>query len=496
MTPLAMVGTLDALGLAPRALGPAVAARLQASLERALPACLSDAFTPLEAVDPGAYWVLREVDVELWVPASEPDPQRQGRRIADALAAAVEAVVRRGPTSGAVRFTGRADYVAAYLRARLGGSGPGWVFARLAQLDALTAGDALPAAARAVDVPLLDVVALLVRPGGGWQRLLGALTAPETARLAEALSRETDPLSVGVNPAVEPTPPALGAPVSLADSSYPDGAVARARLSRLGLLGEWAGETGTVTAAEIRAAWRTSATLPPVPPGNGDGPAPRPVPADPYGPAADGATSAGRTDPAGAAPSILASPGVAAATLLPDLEALLRGQPELTARDEAAGWVRAAILAGVFGGAVDPRDPALSVLSGGADPPEDARVAELIAGPLAEILAGLDPAIAFVHEADAERFRGTPVRVASGALLRAFAQHLHGFGRASATHLVPRVLPPGGRLTVRDELIDAVVPAAALSVLLALAGLDAFSCRPGWLTLPVLVTHEELPWDT
>ena len=158
--------------------------------------------------------------------------------------------------------------------------------------------------------------------------------------------------------------------------------------------------------------------------------------------------------------------------------------------------MRAAILAGVFGGAFDPRDPALSVLSGWGGSADPSRIAELIAGPLAEVLARLDPVISFVHEADDDRFRGDPIRAASGALLRAFAQHLHGFGRASAAHLVPRVLPLGGRLTVRDELIEAVVPAAPLSVLLALAGLDAFACRPAWLAVPVLVTHEGLPWDT
>lgn len=495
MTPLAMVGSLDALGLAPRALGPAVAVRLQTSLERTLPASLSEAFAPLEAVDPGAYWVLQEVDVELWVPASEPDPQRQGRRIADALAAAVEAVVRRGPTTGAVRFTGRADYVAAYLRARLGGSGLGWVFARLAPLDVLASGDALPAAARAVEVPLLDVVALLVRPGGGWQRLIAALTPPEAAHLAEALSREADSPAVAAEPAGTPSPATRRTPGPRVSRVEGDGVVARARLSRLGLLGEWAGETGTVTAAEIRAAWRTSATLPLQPPGEPAGPAARQTPGLLDGAPDDGGTPAARREPAGAAPSIIASPGVAAAMLLPDLEALLREQPELTARDEAAGWVRAAILAGVFGGAVDPRDPALSVLSGWAGEAVPADIAELTAGPLSEVLARLDPAIAFVHEADAERFGGTPLRAASGSLLRAFAQHLHGFGRASAAHLVPRVLPPGGRLTVGDDLIEAVVPAAPLSVLLALAGLDAFSCRPPWLDLPVLVTHGGTPWD-
>jgi len=53
--------------------------------------------------------------------------------------------------------------------------------------------------------------------------------------------------------------------------------------------------------------------------------------------------------------------------------------------------------------------------------------------------------------------------------------------------------PLGGVARVTDELIDVALPTGPLHVLLAMAGLDAFACRPPWLSARVVVTHEVTP---
>lgn len=485
----AVLGAVAVRGRVPEGLGPDAAARLRQALD-AVPALLTDGLAPLAEVDPGAYWVLKELNVRLSVPASDPDPRHQARRIAGGLAEAIEEVVRRGPSAEAVRFTGRAAFVASYVRARTSGAGVGWVFDRLAVLDALPPGDALVAAARLVDVSLIDVVAELAGPAGGWSRLIPRMDAAAAGRLVAALGREAS----GMGAPAAALARARGAWAELVGGLGHSAARGRGgaadRLAVLGALGSDA----PLTAADVAAVWAA------VPETAGplagrrfvarrgpDGEPGSAKPGAPGEPAFEPDDSAGFQAP----PTSFASPGVAAFLLLPDLGDLLRDGPLAVDRPPAAA-VRAAILAGVFGGATSADDPAVALASGLKTEPDAGAVAALIAGPLTELTSrfAADPVLGHVHEADRERFAAGPLGLASAALFRAFARHLHGFGRASAAHLMPRVLPPGGRVHVTDEVLDAVLPQPQLAVLLALAGLDAFACRPAWLAERVLVSHE------
>jgi len=491
--PVADVETLDVRALVPSGLGPAASERMRRAVEGPLPAALVEAFEVLEAVDPGALWVLREVNVQLTVPASEPDPARQARRIAEALAEAIELVVRRGPSNEAVRFASRAEQVAGFVRARLSGAGTGWVYARFELFEALPVGDALVAAARAVEADLLEVVAALAREGGGWRRLVDVLLPAPAGRLAEAIGREAEgvAVSVGLAHAVAEARAGLWAAAGMRGVAAALGDVARLRL-----LGELA-RTRAVTDELVAAVWCE------VPPQPQSGPVfvlPGVLAAE-RGPEPDGAgateSPVRRALPgevAGSAPSFAAR-GAVAFMLLPDLDDLLAGVPGLAPDDPAAAAVRAAVLAGVFGGAIAAGDPAVTVAAGLLEDPDPDDMHAVLDGQAASWAAGLadDPVLGFVPEADAGYFDDAAhpaVATASSALVRAFARHLTGFGRASAAHLVPRVLPLGGRVTVTDELIEAVLPSAQLQVLLALAGLDTFACQPRWLPVRVLVSHE------
>jgi hypothetical protein len=488
--PVATLGSMDVRALVPRELGPPVAERMRRAVAGPLPDALAEAFGVLDTVDPGAYWVLRELTVELTVPASEPDSDRQARRIADALAVAVGQVVQRGPSSDAVRFPGRPEYAAAYVRARLSGSGTGWLFERLAAFDALPATDALLAAARAIEADLVDAIAALTREDGGWQRLVDTATPAAASRLAAAVGRLADGVAVA---------PELGARVAAARSERhlaaggPDVIRDHAR-ENLRLLGDLA-RASALTPGLVAAVWRAPAE--PATAAAAPGPAAEePTVADRTREEPGSFVAAGRAaqpvlEPVGRARSF-ASPGAVAFMLLPDLDELLADQPLLAADHPAAAAVRAEVLAGVLGPAIPPGDPAVALAAGVATDPDPAEFRDLCVGPVAawtELLAG-DPVLGFAPEADAGCFDTAAFPVASAALVRAFARHLIGFGRASARHLVPRVLPPGGRVTVSEELIEAVVPAAQLQVLLALGGLDAFACRPRWLVARVLVSHE------
>lgn len=488
--PVATLGSMDVRALVPRELGPPAAERVRRAVAGPLPDALADAFGVLDTVDPGAYWVLRELTVEVTVPASEPDADRQARRIADALAVAVGQVVLRGPSSDAVRFAGRPEYVAAYVRARLSGSGTGWLFERLAAFDALSATDALLAAARAIETDLVDVIAALTRGGGGWQRLVDTATSAAAGRLAAAVGRLADGVAAA---------PELVAAVAAAEAGRylpaggPDPVPDRARES-LRLLGDLA-RTYALTPELVAAVWRAPAR--PGPAATADVPAgaeftvadsTRDEPGSFVG-AGPGAEAG--LEPGGRASSF-ASPGAVAFMLLPDLDELLADRPPLAADDPAAAAVRAGVLAGVLGPAVPRGDPAVALAAGVVADPDPEELRALCDGPVAAWVETLarDPVLGFTPEADTGYFDTAAFPVASAALVRAFARHLIGFGRASARHLVPRVLPPGGRVTVTEELIEAVVPAAQLQVLLALGGLDAFACRPRWLAARVLVSHE------
>jgi hypothetical protein len=483
-------------GLVPSGVGPRPAVALERALGEPFAGALASAFDALEELDPGAVWVLRRLDVRLAVPASEPDPARQSARVAAGIAAAVARVVAAGPSGEAVRFTSRAAYVAAYVRARLAGVGPGWVFERFETIGALATADAVAAASRIADVDLVDVVADLVA-AGGWTRLVTTATEAEAVRLVRALERRV----AGVSPG----PDAL-AVVSRAraDRAAANGAASwwdrttspAARLVLLGVAGERVGVSASLVAAVWRlepdAAARLAAPAKEVDAVGADDPTARPQAAPAGARAADTAGGVPHT-------GVYAAAGAPAFALLPDLMELL-DDDALRAGSRAAAAVRALVLRGAFGGALDTDDPAVALASGLTGPAEGAEVDALLAGPVAawaERLAS-DPVLGWRHAGDAAWVADAAARhpalgVVAAALLRRFARHLPGFGRSGAAHLIPQVLPLGGVVRVTDELIDVALPTGPLHVLLAMAGLDAFACRPSWLVARVVVTHEVAP---
>lgn len=493
----ATLGRLELRGLVPRGLGQRPAVALERALGEPFRDALADAFESLSQVDPGALWVLRGLDVRLAVPAGEPDATVQSRRVAAGLALAVQRVVAAGPSAEAVRFTSRAEFVAAYLRARLARHGESWVFQRFAAVASLPVADSLAAAARIADVNLLLVVTELAT-GGGWARLVATAGAAEVERLVVSLGREAAGMSA---------PAELLALVSraraqrLAPQRAGTPSPAAGARARLELLGELA-TVHPVDAALVAAVWqlepatgRTAGEAPSTMPGSG----PASVVA-----ATDTAVMGRRAATPGPAPpdgpSVLTAAGAAAFLLLPDLEELLAARPELAGPSPAAAAVRAAVLAGVFGNRLDHDDPAVSLAAGLTDRPESAEWADCLAGPvsaLADRLAA-DPVLGWQHRADAAHVATTSARhpalgILTIALLRRFARHLPGFAHAGAAHLVPQVLPLGGTVRVDDDLIEAVLPAGPLHILLGLAGLDTFACRPPWLAVRVVVGHEVSP---
>lgn len=486
----ATLGRVGLRGLVPRGLGPRPAIALERALGEPFSDALGPAFDPLAEVDPGALWVLRRLDVRVAVPAGEPDAATQARRVAGGVARAVRRVVADGPGPDAVRFTSRAEFVAAYVRARLARRGDSWVFERFGSLAALPVVDAVAAASKVADVDLLDAVAELAR-GGGWTRLVTSVTPAEGERLAASLERR----AAGVGAPADVL--ALVARVRAERAAgYSEGSVpvltgARARLE---LVGELAADQA-VDAALIAAIWRlvpassapTTEALSPASPARSGLSEPQPGGHDSPTPTA--------LDAAASGPQIFASAGAAALLLLADLAELLSDAPELTEPTPAAAAVRAAVLAGALG--TDADDPAVRLAAGLTKAPEPDAWASCLDGPLdawVEALAA-DPVLGWQHPDDPAHVATTTARdgrlgTAAIALLRRFARHLPGFGRSAAAHLVPQVLPPGGTVRVTDDLIEAVLPAGPLHVLLALASLDAVACRVPWLPQRVVVTHE------
>lgn len=498
----ATLGRLELRGLVPRSLGPRPAAALEQALAgEPFRDALAAAFGVLADLDPGAVWVLRRLDVRLAVPFTEPDPARQARRVAAALAESVAKVVAGGPSSEAVRFTSRAGHVAAYLRARLRRHGDGWVFQRFSALSPLPVADALMAAARVADADLLDVVTGLV-VDGSWAQLVATATRPEGERVAAALERRAAGASPGSGTVAEVARVRDGILAAAVDAGTAAPRASVGSRARLELLGE-AAAARPVTAELVAAAWRVQ----PAPPEAAPGSAAAPLPGRP---------AAGARD-RGPAPGVPAAPGPAAAPgwpevaafaaagapvflLLPDLAALLAGEPALLAAAPAAAAVRAIVLGAVLGEALTADDPAVAVASGLSRPPEPEEMAALLSGPVAAWARRLsnDPVVGWQHPADpawvAAVTAGQPgLSVAAIALLRSFARHLAGFGRAGPAHLVPQVLPAGGVIRVSEELVEAVLPAGPLHVLLAMAGLDAFTCRVPWLPARVVASHEAGP---
>lgn len=473
--------------LLPRSLPSAAAERVRRALGEPLTQAVPDAFDDLEQVDPGAYWVLREVRARTEVWAQEPDPARSATAIARAMAAAVVAVVRQGPSADAVRFTDRAGYLAGYLRARLGAAGDGWVYERLRSLSALPPCDALPAGARLLEVGLLDAVTALVR-AGDWERLLDAADRPATARLAGTVSRLAD----GDGPVDLDVLAAVAALRAVAPAAARRRTAAGRRLQLLGLRARQV----PLSLTDVAAVWRLEPGDEDEPPGRaGSASWEEPTATDARGAPAASPPPAGREQHDGtdsSEPAVLRCAGAVAFLLLADLA-------EVLASEEAAAWlqepepeageIRAAALAAVLGRGIDRGDPAIRLAAGVETAPEEPSVSP-DAMPVFS-----DPLLAVVHPADAEWF--APVHEQPGieglgrALARRFAAHLPGFGRVGLPYLAERVLPLGGTIRITDDAVLVDLPRPPLHVLLAMAGLDAFSCQVPWLDLPVLVTHEE-----
>jgi hypothetical protein len=79
--------------------------------------------------------------------------------------------------------------------------------------------------------------------------------------------------------------------------------------------------------------------------------------------------------------------------------------------------------------------------------------------------------------------------LAARAVIRELASRLPGFGRSTWAYVVERFLPPRGIVATAPEQIHAELPAAALAIVLVMAGLDTFSFRVPWLEQEVLVSH-------
>ena len=503
-----VTATVDRVGvraLVPRTLGGPATERLRSAVGPPLAAAVPEAFAMLEQVDPGAYWVLRAVRVDVRVPASEPDPARSAARIASAMAAAVERVVRDGPSPDAVRFAGRTAYVAAYAGVRADGGSAGWVFDRLGSFDALTPADAVVAADRAVSGDLLGVVRELVALGR-WTRLLDLTPATGLGRLEVAIGRLAAP-RVGTS--------ALAAvrTLRLAEPHAAPGVepIGRAAHRRLRLLGE-ALASGVDGPEAVAAVWAVvpaptadvSAAL--SPPAGADA---RVVPSA-RGPDATSAAEQ-RRDPEETMQTPtserLSSLGAAAFLLAPDLDNLLPiAGPgvELAGTCRAAGHARALVLAAALGRDLAATDTAVRLAAGAeplrraADGEHDDGDLRLVLDTIAEWSAGLaeDSVFGWSHPGDDAWFAPLAAHhpelvVVARALVRRFAAHLAGFGRAGAAYLADRVLLLGGSVRLDEDAVVVELPRPPLHVLLALAGLDAFTFRCRWLDVPVVVVHED-----
>jgi hypothetical protein len=492
--PHATLGRLGLRGFVPRSLGARPAVALERALGQPFVDAVDDAFEVLADVDPGAMWVLRRLDVRVAVPAGEPDPAVQSRRVAMGLARGVADAVAAGPGADAVRFASRAEYVGAYIRSRVAGSGGSWVFERFAELSPLAPLDALPGAARIADVDLIDVIAELAARDG-WTRILASAAPLEIENLAASIERRLAGL---------PAPGELLAVVSAARTHRLAQAAARtpARVSsgaraRLELIGELAAAR-PVELGLIAAIWRLEPSL------REQDAAPAPV-AD--APRAAGIRETADPDRRWAAtpevarspegPRVFAATGAPAFLLLPDLAELLADEPVLSGGTAAAAAVRAVVLAGVFGDRVEVDDPAVAVAAGMEHAPEPDDWDAILRGPVTACARRLaaDERLGWRHPLDEDwvsttMTRGAPLGALSIALLRRFARHLPGFAEARASHVIPQVMPLGGIVRLDDGLVEAVLPAGPLQVLLALAGLDSFACRVPWVSARIVVGHE------
>ena len=480
-------------------IGAPAADRLRRACGEPFVPVLQQAFGRLDSLDPGAFWVIRELRVQLSVPASEPDPLAQAWRIAEAVAAAVERMVRAGPGTNALRFTSRAHYAASLVQAMDAGAAGSWVYSRFGALRQLRPVPALLSVVSSLDVPLLDLIGVLaVTPA--WQRLLTSSSADEVRRLDVAVRAAADP--------------DVAVPVALLESARTAQAtmVHRWRSSpsarRLALLAHLAPSFG-VTSAVIAAVWRAEAgsshateresssiALGP----EATAPGPEATTSHPE-PAPGAGDAPGYAMPSAAVPPgddrAFSAPGAVAFMLLADLDELLPPGSALGRRAPAAARLRAEVLRTVLGTAVTADDPALAIAAGVIRSVEPDDFEEARAALLAELAPwgrelSDDETLGWQHPADLDWFATAPpaLGVIANAVFRRFARHLVGFAGASASYLIERVLPPGGVVVADATTISVDLPAPPLQVVLQLAGLDSFDVRPRWLGASVTVTHE------
>ena len=480
-------------------IGAPAADRLRRACGEQFVPVLQQALGRLDSLDPGAFWVIRELRVQLSVPASEPDPLAQAWRIAEAVAVAVEGVVRAGPGTNALRFTSRAHYAASLVQAMDAGAAGSWVYSRFGALRQLRPVPALLSVVSSLDVPLLDLIGVLAATPA-WQRLLTSSSADEVRRLDVAVRAAADP--------------DVAVPVALLESARTAQAtmVHRWRSSpsarRLALLAHLAPSFG-VTSAVIAAVWRAEAgsshateresssiALGP----EATAPGPEATTSHPE-PAPGAGDAPGYAMPSAAVPPgddhAFSAPGAVAFMLLADLDELLPPGSALGRRAPAAARLRAEVLRTVLGTAVTADDPALAIAAGvirsvEPDDFEEARAALLAElAPWGRELSG-DEMLGWQHPADLDWFATAPpaLGVIANAVFRRFARHLVGFAGASASYLIERVLPPGGVVVADATTISVDLPAPPLQVVLQLAGLDSFDVQPRWLGASVTVTHE------
>ena len=473
-------------------IGASAAHRLRRACGEPFAPVLQQAFGRLDGLDPGAFWVIRELRVQVSVPASEPDPLAQAWRIAEAVAVAVERVVRAGPGTNALRFTSRAHYAASLVQAMDTGAAGSWVYNRFGALRQLRPVPALLSVASSLDVPLLDLIGVLAATPA-WQRLLTSSSADEVRRLDVAVRAVADP-DVAVPAALIESARTARATIMHRWRSSPSA-------RRLALLAHLA-SSFEVTSAVIAAVWRAEAD-PPHATEREPAPARRipktTAPCPESAPGADGA-SAHAMQTVVVPPGddrAFSAPGAVAFMLLADLDELLPPASPLGRRAPAPARLRAEVLRTVLGVAVAADDPALAIAAGVTRPvePDDfetaraALLAEL--APWGRELSG-DETLGWRHPADLDWFAtaSPALGVIANALFRRFAGHLPGFAGASASYLVERVLPPGGVVVADATAISVDLPAPQLQVVLQLAGLDAFDVQPRWLEASVTVTHE------
>ncbi len=146
----------------------------------------------LDAVVDGtdeSVWLVRELEVELAVDATDENEDRVAAAWAEALAGALADTLERGPDGDRVRrFTNRGEYTAAFVEDLARGRGrDAWFYEPFETLRALTTGAAIREAL-ARDPPIGWAALALLASRGRRELVLAALSDAETRGLADSLA--------------------------------------------------------------------------------------------------------------------------------------------------------------------------------------------------------------------------------------------------------------------------------------------------------------------